>query len=90
MTTATRLYNFLALTWLFTISESCPGNFTRVGHECYHFNSLTGREFDWKVASKTCKKMGGFLAEMETIEENQDLVTFILSKQQLKGNHFVY
>lgn len=69
-------------------TESCPGNFTRVGHECYHFNSLTGREFDWKVASKTCKKMGGFLAEMETIEENQDLVTFILSKQQLKGRDF--
>ncbi|CAG9859533.1 unnamed protein product [Phyllotreta striolata] len=69
-------------------TEPCPNNYTRVGHECYHFNSYTGREFDWKVASKTCKKMGAFLAEMETIEENQDLVTYLVSTQHLRGRDF--
>ncbi|CAH2002067.1 unnamed protein product [Acanthoscelides obtectus] len=69
-------------------TEPCKGNFTRVGGNCYHFNSEAGREFDWKVASKQCKKMGAFLAEMETIEENQDLVTYIQSSNYLRGKDY--
>ncbi|CAH1176130.1 unnamed protein product [Phaedon cochleariae] len=69
-------------------TEPCQENFTKVGSDCYHFNSGTGREFDWKVASKHCKKLGGFLAEMETIEENQDLITYILGSQILRGRDF--
>uniref|UniRef100_A0A6P7G6J3 Uncharacterized protein LOC114334301 n=1 Tax=Diabrotica virgifera virgifera TaxID=50390 RepID=A0A6P7G6J3_DIAVI len=64
----------------------CRTNYTKVGHDCYHFNSATGRELDWKAASKYCKKIGGFLAEMESIEDNQDLVTFIQATQHLRGN----
>lgn len=40
---------------------------------------------DWKAASKHCQKMGSVLAEMETIEENQDIVTFIQASSHLKG-----
>ncbi|XP_023017757.2 uncharacterized protein [Leptinotarsa decemlineata] len=69
-------------------TEPCRENFTRVGSNCYHVHSATGREYDWKVASKHCKKLGGFLAEMETIEENQDLITYIQSNQHLRGKDF--
>ncbi|VEN54862.1 unnamed protein product [Callosobruchus maculatus] len=69
-------------------TEPCKGNFTRVGGNCYYFNSEAGREYDWKVASKQCKKMGAFLAEMETIEENQDLVTYIQSSNYLRGKDY--
>lgn len=69
-------------------TEPCPTNFTRVAHDCYHFNIATGRELDWKAANKFCKKIGGFLAEMESIEDNQDLVTFIQATQQLRGRDF--
>ncbi|KAJ8940024.1 hypothetical protein NQ314_010855, partial [Rhamnusium bicolor] len=66
----------------------CANNFTRVGSECYHFYSIAGREYDWKVSSKQCRKLGGFLAEMETIEENQDIITYIQTNQNLKGKDF--
>ncbi|XP_072378895.1 uncharacterized protein [Diabrotica undecimpunctata] len=69
-------------------TEPCRTNYTKVGHDCYHFNSATGRELDWKAASKYCKKIGGFLAEMESIEDNQDLVTFIQATQHLRGRDF--
>ncbi|KAJ8951841.1 hypothetical protein NQ318_019816 [Aromia moschata] len=68
--------------------EPCADNFTRVGSKCYHFTGSAGREYDWKVASKQCKKLGGFLAEMESIEENQDVITHIQTNQHLKGNLF--
>ncbi|CAG9829520.1 unnamed protein product [Diabrotica balteata] len=70
------------------VYKPCRTNYTKVGHDCYHFNSATGRELDWKAASKYCKKIGGFLAEMESIEDNQDLVTFIQATQHLRGRDF--
>ncbi|XP_023313226.1 uncharacterized protein LOC108903562 [Anoplophora glabripennis] len=69
-------------------NEPCPNNFTRVGADCYQFFTSAGREYDWKVASKKCKSLGGFLAEMETIEENQDVIAFIQSNQYLRGKDF--
>ncbi|XP_050306960.1 uncharacterized protein LOC126743782 [Anthonomus grandis grandis] len=69
-------------------TEPCPDNFTRAGQNCYHFASNAGREYDWKVASKHCKKLGAVLAEMETIEENQDLVAYIQNDSHLKGKDF--
>ncbi|KAJ8916154.1 hypothetical protein NQ315_016293 [Exocentrus adspersus] len=68
--------------------EPCSDNFTRVGADCYHFSTIAGREHDWKMANKNCKRLGGFLAEMETIEENQDLITYIQSNQNLRGKNF--
>lgn len=41
---------------------------------------------DWKAASRACKNIGAVLAEMETIEENQDIVAFIQTNSHLKGN----
>ncbi|XP_066156683.1 uncharacterized protein [Euwallacea fornicatus] len=68
--------------------EPCAGNFSRVGQNCYLFASSAGREYDWKVASKHCKKLGSVLAEMETIEENQDIITHIQNDPFLKGKDF--
>ncbi|KAF7279768.1 hypothetical protein GWI33_006753 [Rhynchophorus ferrugineus] len=69
-------------------SDPCSENFTRVGKNCYMFASAAGREYDWKVASKQCKKAGAVLAEMETIEENQDVIAHIQSNSHLKGKDF--
>lgn len=65
--------------------DPCPDNFTRAGQNCYLFANMAGREYDWKVASKHCKKMGAVLAEMETIEENQDIIAHIQNDSYLKG-----
>lgn len=70
---------------MYNILEPCPENFIRVGHHCYIFKSDAGREQDWKVASKQCTKLGATLAEMETIEENQDIVAYIQITPHLKG-----
>lgn len=52
---------------------------------CYHFSANAGREADWKTASKFCKRSGGFLLEMESIEENQDIIEHIQGLPFLKG-----
>lgn len=69
--------------------EPCPSNFTRVGSDCYHFGSEAGREYDWKVASKQCKKLGGFLAETEGIDKMKELTTYIISNSYLSGKQFL-
>lgn len=55
---------------------------------CYFFHFAAGREHDWKSASKQCKRLGAVLAEMETIEENQDMVAFIQTNSHLKGKDY--
>ncbi|KAJ8979543.1 hypothetical protein NQ317_017691 [Molorchus minor] len=70
-------------------TEPCPNNFTRIGPKCYYFHSNAGRENDWKAASKHCKKLAGFLAEMESIEENQDIIAYIQTDKHLKGKDFL-
>lgn len=57
---------------------------------CYLFYANAGREADWKVASKYCKRSGGFLVEMETIEENQDIISYIQQSSHLKGKFIKY
>ncbi|KAK9879640.1 hypothetical protein WA026_006705 [Henosepilachna vigintioctopunctata] len=68
--------------------DPCSENFTRVGMNCYYFASSAGREYDWKAASKHCKKLGAVLAEFETIEENQDIVTHLQATPHMRGKDF--
>lgn len=70
-------------------SEPCPNNFTRVASDCYYFGSEAGREYDWKVASKQCKRLGGFLAETESTDKMNELTAYISSKSHLIGNVMV-
>lgn len=64
-------------------------DFTRVGAFCYNFKYDAGREMDWKAASKYCHKIGAVLAEMETIEENQDIIAHIQMSPHLRGKQTV-
>lgn len=73
---------------MFQILEPCPRNFTRAGSNCYFFEST--KELNWKSASAACKDRGSTLAEMETIEENQDIVTFIQIHANLRGSKITY
>lgn len=66
--------------------DSCPKNYTRAGSYCYYFGYT--EKYDWKTANVVCKKLKGNLAEMETIEENQDVVAYIQSRSQLQGKDF--
>ncbi|KAL3281095.1 hypothetical protein HHI36_004319 [Cryptolaemus montrouzieri] len=68
--------------------DPCPDNFTRVGMNCYSFAVAAGREYDWKVANKQCKKLGAVLAEFETIEENQDIIMYIQNSPHFRGKDF--
>lgn len=43
---------------------------------------------DWKAANKYCKKRGAFLVEMETVEENQDVIAHLQTSHQLRGKDF--
>lgn len=72
----------------FNFLDPCQINFTRIGGTCYYVKSEAGRELDWKAASKTCQRLGGHLAEMETIEESQDIIAFIQTNQHLRGKTF--
>ncbi|KAF5307816.1 hypothetical protein FQR65_LT06688 [Abscondita terminalis] len=68
--------------------DPCPDSFVRAGFNCYLFAGTAGRELDWKAASKQCRKYGAFLAEMESIEENQDVISYIQSHEHLKGREY--
>ncbi|XP_012274540.1 C-type lectin domain family 4 member A [Orussus abietinus] len=65
--------------------ESCPENYTRIGRNCYHFSF---REFDWKSSASLCRGMGGNLVELETVEENQDVIAYLQTDKKVKGKHF--
>ncbi|KAG5313080.1 CLC4A protein, partial [Pseudoatta argentina] len=65
--------------------EPCPTNYTRMGQNCYHFSN---RDFDWKSSGSLCRGMGGHLVEFNTVEENQDVITGIMSNSKFKGNNF--
>lgn len=43
---------------------------------------------DWKASNKHCQIIGAVLAEMETIEENQDIIAFIQTSPYLRGKDF--
>ncbi|XP_045471045.1 uncharacterized protein LOC123678197 [Harmonia axyridis] len=68
--------------------DQCPDNFTRIGENCYFFGNKAGREYDWKAASKQCRILNSVLAEFETIEENQDIISYIQNNDYLRGKDF--
>ncbi|XP_069686191.1 uncharacterized protein [Periplaneta americana] len=65
--------------------EPCPANFSRVGAFCYHFSE---RELNWKSSSSMCRALGSRLAELETVEENQDIVAYLQSTAGVRGKDF--
>ncbi|KAG5680100.1 hypothetical protein PVAND_009626 [Polypedilum vanderplanki] len=67
-------------------SDECPKNFTKVGKDCYHFGIK--ERTDWKTAALKCKSLGGSMAEFDKIEKFQDVVAYVLSHQDLRGQDF--
>ncbi|XP_046424812.1 uncharacterized protein LOC124182064 [Neodiprion fabricii] len=65
--------------------DLCPNNYTRVGKNCYHFSV---RELDWKSSASMCRSFGGNLAELESVEENQDLIAHLQSVKKVRGKSF--
>ncbi|XP_021935526.1 perlucin-like protein isoform X2 [Zootermopsis nevadensis] len=66
-------------------NEPCPTNFSRVGTYCYHFSE---RELNWKSSASMCRALGSRLAELETVEENQDVVAHMQATSTLRGKDF--
>jgi hypothetical protein len=66
----------------FSPAEPCPTNFSRVGAYCYHFSE---RELNWKSSASMCRALGSRLAELETVEENQDIVAHMQATSALRG-----
>lgn len=66
------------------LTDPCPGNFTRVARNCYHFSE---RQFNWKSAMSMCKSLGGNLLELESKEEYTEFITFLLADKQTRGKY---
>lgn len=60
-------------------------NFTRVGNNCYLF--VTNQLANWKTANTVCRSYGANLAELEGLNENNDMTAFLLNHQQLLNGH---
>lgn len=63
-------------------------NFTRVGDNCYLF--VTNQPANWKTANNICRSYGAHLAELEGLNENNDIAAFLLNHQQLLNGHGNY
>lgn len=66
--------------------DPCPGNFTRVGDNCYHIS--TEQTVNWKTANNACKAMKAHLAEFEKVSENEDIIAHILNQANLRGHDY--
>lgn len=64
--------------------DECPGNFTRVARNCYHFSD---RQYNWKSAASMCKSLGSSLVEIESKDEFMEVVTFIQANNYLRGEY---
>lgn len=60
-------------------------NFTRVGDNCYLF--VADQPSNWKTANNVCRSYGAHLAELEGLNENNDMVAYLLNHQQLLHGH---
>lgn len=60
-------------------------NFTRVGDNCYLF--VVNQPANWKAANGVCRSYGAYLAELEGLNENNDINGYLLNhKQHLNGH----
>lgn len=60
-------------------------NFTRVGDNCYLF--VVNQLANWKAANSVCRSYGAHLAELEGLNENNDMNAYLLNHKQLLNGH---
>lgn len=63
-------------------------NFTRVGDNCYLF--VVNQPTNWKNANSMCRSYGGHLAELEGLNENNDMVAYLLNHRQMLNGYADY
>lgn len=66
--------------------KPCAMNFTRVGDNCYLF--IANKPSNWKTANSVCRSYGAHLAELETLGNNEEVVTYLLNHQQTLNGDF--
>lgn len=54
-------------------------NFTRVGDNCYLI--VTSQMSNWKTANNVCRSYGAYLAELDTVNENNDMAAYLLNRR---------
>lgn len=62
---------------------TCTKNFTRLNENCYLF--VTNQEVNWKTANNVCRSYGAHLAELETLNENNDIIAHLLNHHSLNS-----
>lgn len=67
------------------LEKPCSMNFTRIGDNCYLF--VTNQPANWKTANSVCRSYGAHLAELEGLNENNDIAAYLLNHQQLLNGH---
>lgn len=60
--------------------KPCSMNFTRVGDNCYLF--VANKPCNWKSANNICRSYGAHLAELETLNENNDIAAYLLNHRR--------
>lgn len=61
--------------------DPCPHNFTRIGGNCYLFGTQT--IVNWKTANSICKSYGAHLAELDSLNENNEIIAYLLNHHHL-------
>lgn len=61
--------------------KPCAKNFTRIGDNCYYI--VVNQPANWKTANNICKSYGAHLAELETLNENNDVVAYLLNHNKV-------
>lgn len=54
-------------------------NFTRIGDNCYLI--VTNQLSNWKAANNVCRSYGAYLAELDTLSENNDMAAYLLNRR---------
>lgn len=70
------------------IDKPCSMNFTRVGDNCYLF--VFDQPSNWKNANSICRSYGSHLAELEGLNENNDIAAYLLNHRQLLNGYGDY
>lgn len=63
-------------------------NFTRVGDNCYRF--VANQQANWKTANSVCRSYGAHLAELEGLNENNDIAAYLLNHPHMLNGHGNY
>lgn len=68
--------------FVYRLENPCSKNFTRIGDQCY-LVAIEQPGVNWKTANNICRSYGAQLAELETLNEHNDIVAYLLNHHNL-------